>query len=491
MSSDDLNQIISNHNKIINPEPVNLKPSPSSYVMAAMPSYRSHVQVALNDHPDYITSGNIAEFQNQNVNKFLSSVGLGMVKGKPLDYSVIERYKKAAFNKFMKAPFMRNAEITIDSGGFQLQTGYGTKEDIIPFIDVYHEFLKNDGDKIDYAFTLDLAPGQSDCLFDDFAEMEKFNNISYQKSAELPEEIRKKMLYIHHFRTPQLTKIWKRMLFENDLAKDFSNFATGGLVSNANAGQQFPVTLYVVPLIHILIHAKQRELKKFRFHVLGASECKDVITHKFIEKHIKEVHDIEVEITYDSSTVFKVLAMSRFIYAPNLEQNQLFKLSIKEEDLHRQFKNWNLTNEELYYKYANLACGPCGMKEINKKDNPIYVYSEEIKGNRLSRMNYVYGILHMLKTFKDIDQYGKQMAEQHYPLYSSGNINDFDLEIEKLMIGLNDGKNSKRLGSRTTSMANSLDALTHLDMDYADHLVERFMGADECPALTGMVNHTF
>lgn len=490
-----------NLNEIINQEETEariIKPNPCPYVMAALPSYRQHCDGLMSQHPEHVSADNVRNFQNNNVNKFLSSYGLGMVKGKPLDDNVTKRYKRV-FDKFTNSKYMTDAEITLDSGGFQLQVGYGTKEETDTLIELYHNFIRAEGDKIDYAFTLDLAPGATTCLYDSWSEMEAYNHKSYQASADLPEELRKKMLYIHHFRTPKINEIWKRMLFDMNMADSFDNFATGGLVSFSNSSQQFPVILYVVPLIQILRYALDRGLKKFRFHVLGASEYKDQIAHEFFKRHIKKIHDIDIEITYDSSTIFKVLAMSRFIYVPDWNHNQLWKMNIREDELDKNFKNWGKSHSRLFYELANKACTPYGMTPINSIDDPLYYLDPQGKTCHrtdapktvLSRIGYMYGIWHMLSMFKQVHNRCVSMVDNLYPIYESGDIVEFDRQIENCMIGFNNGKISKRISSRTVSIANSLNALTELDLDYADHLVERYMGNDECPQLTGEASCTF
>lgn len=489
-----------NLNEIVNQENNGtlVKPNPCPYVMAALPSYRQHCDGLMSQHPEHVSAQAVKNFQNANVNKFLSSYGLGMVKGKPIDDKVTERYKRV-FDKFTNREYLSDAEITLDSGGFQLQVGYGTKDETDTLIELYHNFIRAEGDKIDYAFTLDLAPGATTCLYDTWGEMESYNHKSYGASAALPDELRKKMLYIHHFRTPKINEIWKRMLFDMGMADNFENFATGGLVSFSNSSQQFPVILYVVPLIHILHYAKERGLKKFRFHVLGASEYKDQIAHEFFRHHIKKIHDIDIEITYDSSTIFKVLAMSRFIYVPDWQHQQLWKMTIREDLLDTNFKNYGKTHSQLFYELTNKACTPYGMQPINPIDDPLYYLDPQGKTCHrndapktvLSRIGYMYGIWHMLGMFKQVHDLGSNLVQELYPIYESGDRVEFDSRIEDCMIGFNNGKISKRISARTVSIANSLDALTELDIDYADHLVERYMGNDECPSLTGNEACTF
>ncbi len=457
-----------------------------SYVMAAASSFRQHAWTVVRDNPEYMTAEAIDSFLSATVNKILISFGMGIRKDFPIDHKVPWRFKKF-FDKIFNCGYMNNCEFTLDSGGFQLQTPgfFKDQKETGSFIDLYYDFIaEHHAGKIDYAFMLDPAPGAHYCLYDSWKQIEDWNHISYAKAATLPSDLRDKMLYIHHFRTPNINRIWKRMLFDMDMAAPFKNFATGGLVSFANSSQTFPVVLYVVPLIHLITYAKTRGLKKFRFHCLGASEFKDQVMHKLFEMHVKKIYDIDLEITYDSSTIFRLMAHSRRIYIPDWDRTQLWKTSLRSVDLQRRFRDWG-TIEEIFYRNVNKACKPHGIKEFVLGEDNLY------ENNRLTRVAYMYGIFYMLQLYKDVDDFAIEFAKEIYPIYESGDIKKFDYELEKVFIGFNSARKSKRTTSRTTSIATSLDALTALDMDYADYLVDRYMGPDENKELNGEALWTF
>jgi hypothetical protein len=67
--TENLNEIV---NQATNEDRV--KPNPCPYVMAALPSYRQHTDGLLSQHPEHVTPDSIRQFQNANVNKFLSSM---------------------------------------------------------------------------------------------------------------------------------------------------------------------------------------------------------------------------------------------------------------------------------------------------------------------------------------------------------------------------------------------------------------------------------
>jgi hypothetical protein len=450
--------------------------NPGSFVCAALPSIIQHVDSVIKYHPGYIDGESTNKFFLENCDKFLSSIGIAFgSKKQSISTKVLDRYQKI-FDSFLEKDYLKNCEFIIDSAGFQIQTGQLKKEDTSPFIELYHTFLEKNYERFKYAFTLDIAPGATDSVYDSWEELEHYNRVSYTRSAMLPEEVRRKMLYIHHFRTPKINDIYKRLLFEEGLGDNFYNFATGGLVSFSKSSQKFPCVLYIVPLIHLLTRAKQRGLEKFRFHVLGASEFKDILFHKFVEYHIKKVHNIDVEITYDSSTLFKVLMLGRYIYV--LDDNKIWKMTLRENLLHNQWRQKG-SIEEVWYNLLGNISRDYGFKILDSNSDPIY------QDNIITRIMYTYGIFQTLQLFSLVDNLSVDMVKGLYELYESGQINVFDNKIESAMMDFNCGKVSKRIETRTVSIYNSLKALEELDLDYCDYLVNTYMAADECHKLSG------
>ena len=453
-----------------------------NYVCAALPSYTQHSAGTLKENPDYINEKNLYDFTQANVNKFLSSYGIALIRGRKIDAKLNKRYQKT-FDFFYNKSYMKDCEFIIDSGGFQVQMEYlQTKEDTNIMIKMYHEFLLENWEKFKYAFVLDLAPGPTSCIYDSFAEMENYNHISYEASANLPEKTRDKMMWIHHFRTTSLNNLWSKMLFEENLADKFKNFATGGLVSSSG-GKRPPIVLYTIPLISILTHAKSRNLKKFRFHILGGSEWKDLIFHKLAEIHIKKCHDIDVTITYDSSTIFKLLAMSRCTFLQS-EIGKLWKISVKSSHLdkvHPELGN----HKEAFFKHLNDAVTPYGMKPLDVNTYSMYdgesgqhTFNTNNTG-KMTRLVYQYGILHLLKLYADMDAFSSRMAKEIYPLYESGNVIEFDMRVTGIMKNLNNGKISKRLRSKSNTIYNSLKELEQMDLTKMSYIIDQTMTDDE------------
>ena len=206
----------------------NLKPG--GFVAAGLPAIRQHLKTVLKNQPEYLTESGLNKFLLDNCNKVLSSVGIALEKKKLDDPNVFKRYQKA-FDRFKNTEFLNDCELILDSAGYQYQCGLIPKHFVKDFIDMYHQFLVDNDNRYSYAFLFDPVPGATKSVVESYKEMEDLNLLSYNKAAKLPESVRKKILYIHHFRTPKINKLYKELLFEHKLADNFENFSTGGLVS--------------------------------------------------------------------------------------------------------------------------------------------------------------------------------------------------------------------------------------------------------------------
>jgi hypothetical protein len=442
----------------------------SSFVCAALPSVQNHIDSGIKHYPTYMDNKIINDFLVNNVNKFLSSIGVVITRNCKVEKKLIDKYCKLLKNMYHKE-YMENTEIIVDSGGFSIQQGYFKNEDIPEFIKLYHDFLNGHYELFNYAFTLDLSAGFDSCPFKTWKELEELNIKSYEMAVSLPQEIRDKILYIHHFRTPKLFKIYKKMFYDLDFVKHFKNFSTGGLVSLSNTKNILPCVMYVVPLVHILDHAKKNNIKKFRFHVLGGTEFKSIFEHCFFEKHIKKVHGIDVEITYDSSTIFKVLAMGRYTYVLD-KFNKINKMSIRSDSLNLLWQNEGIISD-LFYDIINNSIAGYGFKNLNNNDDPLYI------DNKLNKIIYIYGIFQMFNLFKVFQNLCRDLVDKIYPYYENEEYFKFNDMINDYMIKFNGNKISKKIDYRINNVKNSLDLLTSLDLDYVDYLVDNYMVTEE------------
>lgn len=444
--------------------------SPSNFVAAGLPSMQHHLDSALMDHPDLVNEESINKLFVDNVNKFLTSFGVVLRRDVVIDNFLVVRYLKR-LNKMISKPYMKNCQITVDSAGYQIQQGYMQREDIPKFIDIYYDdFIINNHQLFDKAFTLDISFGFNFNPFESWKDVKYLNYKSYEKAIQLPDEVRHKMLYIHHFRTPRLYEV-SRELFSN-MASDFKYFGTGGLVSLSNTKNTPPCVMYVVPLMDVVKHAVDNNMKEISFHVLGETEFKSVLVHCFLEYHVKQTFGIDLTITYDSSTIFKTLGVGRYTYYMD-DNHKIWKLPLTSEDIKNSFKGGS-TSEDIWYDIINEACTPYGMSKINKASQPMYY-----DNGGFNRLFYAYCVFQMFHLFKKTTEYCRDVVKKLYPYYLDNDELGFSQRLRPYMLGFNNGRDTRKVDFRISNLFNTLRVLSDMDFDYTKYLVDEYMAAEE------------
>lgn len=249
-------------------------------------------------------------------NKVLFSFGSGLSK-KTVKFNK-DKYLKAISSqiKQLKEKSKTSKEMTlyIDSGGFQCACGYIPKNQLKDFVDIYAQFLVNEIDNYDYAFSLDLPP--SDYLFDDWDEMYEFNKYSYYKLfVDLPENVRKKIILVKHFRTPSQLNVWHRLLEDENIIKGFNSnyWSIGGIVASSSGDQTIPYITYSIPISDIVEYSLKHNKTQVNLHILGGCAYRDLFYYSLVKKYIKIKTNIDFEFTYDSSGIIKQIILGRYI----------------------------------------------------------------------------------------------------------------------------------------------------------------------------------
>lgn len=496
-----------------------------NFVCAALPSIWTHATNAIQDHPDYMTDQTVNTFMKMNVDKYLTSIGVviprlptdkrkraAVLKKGRMTPELIAKYV-SFLEKFNQAKFLDGTERIIDSGAFSMQVGYFDRSEIPQFIDLYNnEFMAKQLHNYNYAFLFDVAPGATECPFNSFADMEDLADASYKMSYNLPQDVRDKLIYVHHFRTPHLNTIYKKLLTR--YADGFKNFATGGLVSFSRTGKVPPYIMYAIPLMHVIQHARQRNLKKFRFHVLGGSEWKEIVGHKFFERHIKEIFDIDVQITFDSSTLFKTLCLGRYTFQIDPIQQKISKLTLRSAykdnyvGIPGSDRHSEKSNQQVFCDLVNEGVVPAGMKALSLDDIELYEGLEEdlnddmtgftnehlVVQGKMTRLTYMYGMFQLLRLFRIAEGWTEEKVDELYPLFQDYNEHNADIiskELDRFMIMLNGGESlsDSLIKYRSLTILNSLHLLTELrdhpveTLAKCDWLIEEYMSQDECQQL--------
>jgi hypothetical protein len=444
----------------------------SNYTLAGFETLNSIVDNFVKNtkerYTDNFTREDISRFFTDTTHGFLHSFGQNFTGKK--SYKNYVKSEVEIFNKCRRSKLFEGSEFVADSGGFQASIGKLKKNETQNLVKLYDEFLTDQHYCIDKAFVLDLAPGPGCDLFNNFKDVYDVNLQTYSMAANLPDDARKKMIYIQHFRTPKLYEIFDRLLKENNFFEKFDHFATGGIVASKASDSAIPCIIYVIPLTIILNEAVKHKRKKVNFHILGGAGFREVLYYEMIQRHVYEIHGIELTISYDSSGMFKALMVGRVL--PVFHEKTLYKLDIRTNNLDMRFKG-SILNEEIFFMQLNEMAEkhnfkPLNMTKIyNPDDNTFY---EDVK---------VYVMFYMLEFYSKLQTYMREFADENYPLYKSGNYEELNRRICHVTKNLNDGKTTAKQHAKMCSLIPSLSMLTNLDEDYCKYIVDKSLSSDE------------
>ena len=171
------------------------------YVVAGVDTFVDLISKFIDKHDKgtHFDDVTYARFLANTINKYLFSYGTGLsYKTKKISKNHSEKIAKSV-SKIVSRPFMKETELYMDSGGFQVSMGAIAAADMPWFIKQYHQFLNDEKDKYSWAFCLDLPPGPgSEDIFESYDQIESLNRLSYETLAQQPLDVKKKGIYIHH-----------------------------------------------------------------------------------------------------------------------------------------------------------------------------------------------------------------------------------------------------------------------------------------------------
>lgn len=446
--------------------------SAGNYVCAGVDTYCTLMSKFIDTMPGFFDDEQLKQMMAESINSFLFSFGTGInYKSKKLSKNHVKKFLESN-ETVITRPFMSETKMLWDSGGFQIANGALYTKDMPGFIDLYYNLIAGHKDKYTNAFILDLPPGPGSAdIFENYEQVEDINRLSYQKAAALPQDVKDKIIYIHHFRSPALYDTWMKFLDEG-LADGYNYFGTGGIVASMSTDTKIPIIIYAVPLTSILNYALKKGIKEFKFHVLGGANFRDVFCHKLFEHHVKVVHDIDLTITYDSSAIFKGLAIGRYVQVLDSHGN-IMKMDLRSSALPMRFMDQNITNEDNVYRICNDLAEKYGLTKLNKVDHPIYCPTT----GTLNRIVHMYLICHIFKMYRTVEQMSEDMVQKVYPIWQS-DPGEFNKQCTDFTAKLNQGKRSAKLKAKS-ALWTSLDFLTKLDEEKARDIVVKFMDGDD------------
>jgi len=415
---------------------------------------------------DNFTREDIGRFFSESCSGFLHSYGEHFGGKKKWD-----KYSQGVANLLKKCRgygFFNDSNLVVDSGGFQIATGRLTRNESSLLLIKYYEFLEEFYEVFDKAFILDVPPGANCETITDFDDLYKWNMDSYTKAANLPDHVREKVIYVHHFRSPKLWDTFDRILKENDFYSRFNQFGTGGIVASMSGDASIPCIIYVLPLIPIINETLKHGRNRLDFHVLGGANFRDILFYELFKIHVMKIHNLELNITYDSAGMYKALLRGRTLQV--FHEDSIVKLDLRSANLDSRFKN-NGTVAGKFRNSLNKTANRHGFKNLPFEE--IYgetTFHEEIK---------VYAMLYSIDAFSIAQEKMRSLAENIYPMYAAGDVEFFNEHIELETRRINNDKITRKQKAKTNSIITSLDMLTNLDEEHCKYIVKKYLSKDE------------
>jgi hypothetical protein len=416
------------------------------------------------------TREEIATFLSNKCSGYLHSYGQNFANKKKYN-----NYNQTEANMFQKCRDMRifdGCNLIADSGGFQISIGRLTRRESDLLRVMYYDWLEEYHSVLEKAFILDIPPGPGCEIFYNFYDVYRLNLESYERARDLPDEIRKKIIYIHHFRTPKLWDIYTKIMRDNELFPYFDYHGTGGIVANMSSDMIIPCIIYVLPIIPLLNEAKKYGRDFLNFHVLGGANFRDIFFYELIQFATWKHHKIKLNITYDSSGIYKQVMNARYIHVMDNLEN-IKKMNIKSNNLECRFYGDDRTVENTYQNILNDVAIKNNFKPISVDG----VYSTET--NTFHEDVKVYSILYTLGRFAEVQNLLRERVTEIYPLYESGDTNSFYKSCLQITKVLNQGKLTKKQRTKAHSIGKSVDMIKNLDEDYCQYLVNKYLSKDE------------
>jgi hypothetical protein len=422
-------------------------------------------------------------FTREQVSDFLSRVTAGFLHSYGQDFPNKKKYHKynqREGNLYKICRDMRvfdGCTMIADSGGFQISIGKLSRRESELLYNMYYEWLVDYKDAYDKAFILDIPPGPGCEIFHNFDDVYNKNLESYQRAKNLPDDVRKKLIYVHHFRTPQLWNIYTKIMRDYEMFNAFEYHSTGGIVANMGSDMIIPCIIYVIPLVPLIKEAMKYGRDYLNFHILGGANFRDVFFYELFKKVVKKKHNFDLNITYDSSGIFKQVMHARFIYV---------------KDPFGNYRKMDIRSNNMNYKFLRDVCGHDKLNSNDIAEQEFNKFADKWNFKHISvdgmydpdRNTFwedikVYSMLYTLDLYCQIQNEMAEFAEKIYPLYESGDHLEFNNQCLNMTKVLNQGKLTKKQRVKSKNIIRSLDILSTLNEKHCHDIVNQYLSKDE------------
>ena len=404
------------------------------------------------------------------VYRLLFSFGYGMHRGyNRLSANRIKRIGDE-IDKMRNCPFTNDAPIFVDSGGYQVNNGYLEAKQIPEYLDLYCEFLQRKIKDFTMAFSLD-APVSKPGIFSTYAEMESYNRLCYKRVAEFPQDMKDKIFFVVHYSSPSKYRIWRKFIEEDGFIDGFTNFSSPPENALKSA------ISYSIPLSDVVAYCKSKKITRFNFHALGGAGAIDTLIYVLMSKHVKSAHGIDVNITFDSSTLFKGVAVGRHIRLFK-EDGILYSADIHSDQLHLKYDQGK-TLEDCIFEAIGRISDSYGLATLDRAIHPVFK-----PDGKADMATYVFLILHELHVYRRIELECMENVDAIYQLYTDGSYGSFVDACMMFLSRFTSGKITRKITDYCSSLIKAFNVIEKCDPGYNMAILKSSASGNDIPEMT-------
>lgn len=430
----------------------------NSYIPAG---FETTIKIVQNSTEDgyYIEPYKVNNILRANTKGVMSSFGSTVMGNNKYESS----YKKfiEMLKSLQELDYCKGIPWYIDSGGFQVLTGSLTKDQIVILQDYYYRFLVDHKDLYSKGFILDL-PVNNFC-FSNWKELYDWNIKSYIQAVELPSYVRDKIIYIHHFTSPQVNKIFNRIMDEVDALNNFKYFGVGGIAKGISTNRHY-TQIFTIPIIQFINKVKSKGINGLKLHFLGFNTPESVLFYKICEVICKKVHNVDLEITYDSA-IYRKLATGRIFQV--FEDNVISKVIFNGNKLHLKDTNNYIRNTLNKFAVRN------GLEEIREDDFSVY---NKTNSKRMHMTTYAYMLLYHIEYMQRVDQWLEKQGELLYYCFKDQGYDEFRNLMYDVSAKMSGGRYKRHQKLFANNFLKTIEMLVRCDQDEADYLLSNTPG---------------
>jgi hypothetical protein len=359
-----------------------------------------------------------------------------------------------SFNKrLLKIKDFLQTNLIVDSGGFQINTGKYNFDTALRLYDSYYDFLLTYPNSYSRAFVLDLAPGPNSKVFDSYDQVEDINNKSYDVASKIPNSI-----FVFHMFSKEQEQIWSRLLDKH--FNNFKYFSIGGLASGRNSTSK--IVSYSVAIYKTLKKCIETGTKELNFHILGGGIPWYLCMFELIKKHVKTVHDIDINFTFDSTGYVKEIKKDRqFLHFDNVS-NELEQINFKSKNLSVRVGNKGTIQTVLFNLIGSFYGAQTSLGPLYKENGSI----DDTYSGLLFLMYF--------EQYGRIQDYIRNQVETIYINYREKNYDEFFTGLYDLSRRFHkDNKLSTRRIVESNEVLTALNLISKMDDGYYYYICEK------------------